>query len=347
MEAPSAAIVTGILALAGLGLAAVPLGPTADAGAAATTHHVHVADFDMDPDPLQIDAGDTVTWHNHDSVSHTATEGDPDDGGAPEWDTATIAAGGSASITFDEAASYAYYCAFHPSTMNGFGLDVVRPPTVAIDAPAEGEEVSGTVEVAGSASDPDGAVQRVDVRIDGGPWREAQGTTSWTFSWDTTDVDEGGHTVEARSYDGEAFGDLASVNVTVDNPQPDLEARDLRVEDRAPGREATLAVTVENGGDAPAPETPVLFTYEVRGEERTAGTATAPPPETGDADDVTVVWDTRGQVGEFPIRAQVDPDDALVEEAEGNNAAESTACFPGADAACQAPGADPVGTVGG
>jgi hypothetical protein len=124
-------------------------------------------------------------------------------------------------------------------------------------------------------------------------------------------------------------------------------ARDLRVEDRAPGREATLAVTVENGGDAPAPETPVLFTYEVRGEERTAGTATAPPPETGDADDVTVVWDTRGQVGEFPIRAQVDPDDALVEEAEGNNAAESTACFPGADAACQAPEADPVGTVGG
>ncbi len=57
---------------------------------------------------LSISAGDTVTWTNNDTVPHTATA---DDG---SFDTGSISAGESASITFDTPGTYTYKCAFHP-----------------------------------------------------------------------------------------------------------------------------------------------------------------------------------------------------------------------------------------
>lgn len=347
MEAQTTAVAVAALATASVALVGAQLGPGADAGAAGTNHHVHIVNFDMDPEPLTIEAGDTVTWHNHDSASHSATEGSPGDGRASEWDTTILSTGETASITFDQTASYEYYCKVHPSTMNGFGLDVAEPPAVSIDAPSEGATVSGTVDVAGSASDSDGSVQRVEVRIDDGDWQQAQGTTSWSFSWDTTAVGEGDHRVQARSFDGSAFSDVATVNVTVDNPKADLVAGDLRVEDRTAGRQATLAVTVVNGGDVEAPASSVLFTYDVRGETRTIGDVRVPPLEPGETSNPEITWDTRGQVGEFTVRAAADRGRQVPEGSEGNNVAEATVCFPGADAACRVPGADPVGTVGG
>lgn len=54
--------------------------------------------------PLVITAGATVTWVNNDSVPHTATS----DTGA--WDSGTIAAGGSFSVTFNSVGTFPYHC---------------------------------------------------------------------------------------------------------------------------------------------------------------------------------------------------------------------------------------------
>lgn len=91
------------------------------------------------------------------------------------------------------------------------------PPTVSITAPTEGATVNGTVSIQGTASDSDGTVQSVQVKIDSGSWQNATGTTSWSYSWDSTGVSDGSHTIYARSFDGTDYSTETSVGVTVDN----------------------------------------------------------------------------------------------------------------------------------
>lgn len=79
--------------------------PEASAQGTAT---VTISDFTFSPATLTIEAGTTVTWVNEDAVPHTAT------GSGGEFDTGTIAGGGSASVTFDTPGTYAYICSFHP-----------------------------------------------------------------------------------------------------------------------------------------------------------------------------------------------------------------------------------------
>jgi len=91
------------------------------------------------------------------------------------------------------------------------------PPTVSITSPTEGATVNGTVSITGTASDSDGTVQSVEVKIDSGTWQTATGTTSWSYSWDSTGVSDGTHTIYARSYDGTDYSTEDSVTVTVNN----------------------------------------------------------------------------------------------------------------------------------
>jgi plastocyanin len=59
------------------------------------------------PNPVTISAGTTVRWVNNDSIAHTSTSD------AGSFDTGTIAAGASASSTFQTAGSFPYHCTFH------------------------------------------------------------------------------------------------------------------------------------------------------------------------------------------------------------------------------------------
>jgi plastocyanin len=96
------AILGAVLVLlgAGLGPLAGETEPNEATTSEAETHHVHIEDFEMDPDPLDVEVGDTVVWHNHDDAAHTATDDDGD------WDTGTLSTDETASITFDEVAEY-------------------------------------------------------------------------------------------------------------------------------------------------------------------------------------------------------------------------------------------------
>ena len=66
------------------------------------------------PNPVTIEAGDTVTWQNDDTAAHTATGGTPTGGPSGVFDSSLIMAGSSFSNTFDTAGSFDYFCMVHP-----------------------------------------------------------------------------------------------------------------------------------------------------------------------------------------------------------------------------------------
>ena len=91
-------------------------GASAETGAATTTDEtsattevaVDIVNFTYDPDPVEITAGDTITWTNQDAEPHTATALDRD-----LLQTGTLRGGDTASQTFAEPGTYEYFCEFH------------------------------------------------------------------------------------------------------------------------------------------------------------------------------------------------------------------------------------------
>jgi len=93
-----------------------------------------------------------------------------------------------------------------------------QPPTCSITTPAQGAEISGGAIVGGTAADADGTIVVVEVRVDGGSWMGAYGNGAWSYSLNTELYSNGQHTIEARSYDGTDFSQVASVTVSINNP---------------------------------------------------------------------------------------------------------------------------------
>lgn len=134
-----------------------------------------------------------------------------------DWDTTTVPNGQHILYArSDDGKDYSEEISITVTVDN----PINNPPTVSIYSPSEGATISGTITISGTASDPDegDSVEKVEVKIDGGSWITASGTTSWSCNWDTTTVSNGQHTIYARSYDGEDPSNIVSRSVTVDNP---------------------------------------------------------------------------------------------------------------------------------
>ena len=69
---------------------------------------VSITGFEFAPADIEIAAGDTVAWGNHDLAPHTATDSEGD------WDTGTIERGEEARVTFKAPGRYSYFCVYHP-----------------------------------------------------------------------------------------------------------------------------------------------------------------------------------------------------------------------------------------
>jgi glucose/arabinose dehydrogenase/plastocyanin len=68
------------------------------------------------PNPIIINSGETITWYNADTVSHTATSGsdsDPDEGQL--FDSDAILSKQAFTLKFDNKGIFDYYCIYHPS----------------------------------------------------------------------------------------------------------------------------------------------------------------------------------------------------------------------------------------
>lgn len=73
-------------------------------------------DKSFDPNPVEINAGDSVTWTNDDNEVHTVTSGSQDASNiGQEFDSGTLASGQSFTHKFDKSGTYEYFCSFHES----------------------------------------------------------------------------------------------------------------------------------------------------------------------------------------------------------------------------------------
>ena len=73
-------------------------------------------DSSYSPNPIQIEKGQTITWYNGDTISHTVTSGNDGDKDAGEaFDSNAIIPNQYYSLTFDDSGTYNYYCIYHPS----------------------------------------------------------------------------------------------------------------------------------------------------------------------------------------------------------------------------------------
>ena len=94
-----------IVAVAVLGYTVYAYYGTSPSGPAVQTTSVSMANFRFNPHTIEIQAGQTVTWTNDDSVSHTVV-------GFGE--NASVPAGGTFSHTFATPGTYDYACTIHP-----------------------------------------------------------------------------------------------------------------------------------------------------------------------------------------------------------------------------------------
>jgi len=93
----------------------------------------------------------------------------------------------------------------------------IDPPEVTITIPTGGATVSGFYWIEGTGTRV-GSSGIVEVRIDGGDWRKADGTSTWRISWDTEMEQTGEHTISARATDSSGrTGGVKTVSVVVDN----------------------------------------------------------------------------------------------------------------------------------
>ena len=95
-------------------------------------------------------------------------------------------------------------------------LAVNSVPVILITSPANGSQASDTITVTGTATDGNGDhnVQKVEIQVDDGTWQVATGTVNWTFSLDTSSLENGGHTIRVRAFDQESTS--AEVVLTID-----------------------------------------------------------------------------------------------------------------------------------
>lgn len=81
-------------------------GDAAVQGSSAET--IDIENFAYSPGNLQVPVGARVTWINRDEAPHSATDVDG------SWDTGLLTKGERATLSFDAAGVFDYYCSVHP-----------------------------------------------------------------------------------------------------------------------------------------------------------------------------------------------------------------------------------------
>jgi hypothetical protein len=122
------------------------------------------------------------------------------------------------------------------------GSGDTQAPTVSFTAPVSGATVSGTVSIQVAASDNTG-VASVSLSVDG--VIVATGSTApYSFSWNSTTVANGPHTLTATARDAAGNTALSSVTVTVNNAPADTVAPSVSITSPAAGARVSGNVVV-------------------------------------------------------------------------------------------------------
>lgn len=90
-------------------------------------------------------------------------------------------------------------------------------PECTITYPDREMTVTGTVEIKGTAFDPEGYLFKNQISFDNKSWFNAVGTSSWYYTWNTTLFDNGAYTIYVKAFDGAQYSNITSVDVIVNN----------------------------------------------------------------------------------------------------------------------------------
>lgn len=75
------------------------------------------------PNPINIKSGETITWYNADTISHTVTsgsDGEPNEGEL--FDSDAILSNQAYSLKFDDKGTFEYYCIYHPTMVGQINI---------------------------------------------------------------------------------------------------------------------------------------------------------------------------------------------------------------------------------
>ena len=110
----------------------------------------------FNPQDVNVNVGDTVTWTNSDTVGHTATSGKPaDNQTGTVFDSSLIAAGKSyTSPAFSTAGTYDYFCQVHP-WMTGEVIVGAAGSTSQSNSGSTGTGMSGNMTMSGNQTVPE------------------------------------------------------------------------------------------------------------------------------------------------------------------------------------------------
>jgi len=112
------------------------------------------------------------------------------------------------------------YCGNESTLANVSGCDQNPEVAITYPSPSDPNTVSDTITVCGTASVPEGRnFTSLQIKVDNCSWNNTSGTTSWTYSWDTTidECDVGSHTLTVKVVDDTGCYATNSVTVIVDN----------------------------------------------------------------------------------------------------------------------------------
>jgi len=161
----------------------------------------------------------TIVWNaDQDELSFL-----PASPGFPVAAVVNVTVGTNAVDAVSTNGLFSPFTTFFRVTTNALA-DLV-PPSVVLDQPADGSVLSGLFMLSGTASD-NLAVAQVEFQLDGGDWEPANGTTAWTYAFDSALFLNGSHTLSARAHD--QIGNVsttASVHVRFLNVPGEYEAR--------------------------------------------------------------------------------------------------------------------------
>jgi hypothetical protein len=165
------------------------------------------------------------------------------------------------------------------------------PPATSITNPVSGATVSGTVSVSAAASDNVG-VTSIQLLADGVVVGTAT-TAPYNFSWNTTVLPNGSHTLQTRASDGAGnTGVSTSVTVTVSN----LTSSSLTVAVTNPKNGSTVPRNQKVTVSAAASDTIAVTKMEFYVNNSLLGTATTAP--------YTYPWRVPGKRGQYQIQAK-------------------------------------------
>lgn len=94
-------------------------------------------------------------------------------------------------------------------------------PNLEINYPTDDMKVSNIVMISGTCTDPDGDenLVYVEVKINDDKWSIADGTVTWSYTWNAFENEDGIYTISARAWDGKDYSDIQKLDIRLENPK--------------------------------------------------------------------------------------------------------------------------------